>query len=547
MNKPYIPLALALALGAAGGYAFRGPRTAGVEREDAAIQTTRVEGPRESSSQAGSRNAGRERQSGQAEAGFARPFAPGGAAGFLESVAHNIDDDDDYAATIRMTQDCGRLDARGAEELAVECFRVARLADKGDPEIAKIFPHSDIPEQVLTQALVRLAALNAGKALEMMHHGEDDRISNSLLTAVFATVARENPNLAQQAISGLAEEDREAATQGYLAPLSQQDPAAAFKVLDGMPDSEDLRVRVVAQLAVKDPDAALAQAASRGQAQDFQCLDCLIDMSDEMRQRISEWMRGYNGPHADEIRTHALVGLAGSDTREAMNLYTSIADQLPDESRAECAAAVAKQLAAMGAPEANEWLTALPAGPLREATLASAVGSALSRFGRTNADFIGPIDGVPAATATNATNIVTCGLRSGSGAISRNNIDAVLNDPDRSAVQSDASSNNAAALLNEMEPSPEKEQLTLRYIANLQASDPSAATPWIDSLPDSSHKELLQRQNELKIALQQLADEGAGGEALSTGPLEGATIGSGQGALIGGAYGGAGDQPASNR
>ncbi|WP_367872288.1 alpha-2-macroglobulin [Luteolibacter sp. Populi] len=53
---------------------------------------------------------------------------------------------------------------------------------------------------------------------------------------------------------------------------------------------------------------------------------------------------------------------------------------------------------------------------------------------RSNADFIGTlaessIPGVPAASPANVTDIVTGGLRSGDGAINRNNIDAVLNNP----------------------------------------------------------------------------------------------------------------------
>jgi len=67
--------------------------------------------------------------------------------------------------------------------------------------------------------------------------------------------------------------------------------------------------------------------------------------------------------------------------------------------------------------------------------------SGLPRRGqaRTNRDFISPIDGsripgVPEAKATDAAGIVTGGLRSGDGAISRNNIDAVLNNPDRTAT-----------------------------------------------------------------------------------------------------------------
>lgn len=66
--------------------------------------------------------------------------------------------------------------------------------------------------------------------------------------------------------------------------------------------------------------------------------------------------------------------------------------------------------------------------------------SGWSQYGqtRTNADFIGTvanteIPGVPAATGTNVTDIVTGGLRSGDGAITRNNIDAVLSNPNRTA------------------------------------------------------------------------------------------------------------------
>jgi general secretion pathway protein D len=65
-------------------------------------------------------------------------------------------------------------------------------------------------------------------------------------------------------------------------------------------------------------------------------------------------------------------------------------------------------------------------------------GTIGSGMARTNADFISPVDGVnlpgvPAATGTNVTDIVTGGLRSGDGAINRNSIDAVLNNPNRTA------------------------------------------------------------------------------------------------------------------
>lgn len=57
---------------------------------------------------------------------------------------------------------------------------------------------------------------------------------------------------------------------------------------------------------------------------------------------------------------------------------------------------------------------------------------------RTNADFIPPvggatIPGVPAATESSVTDIITAGNRSGDAVISRNNIDAILNHPNQPA------------------------------------------------------------------------------------------------------------------
>jgi general secretion pathway protein D len=62
---------------------------------------------------------------------------------------------------------------------------------------------------------------------------------------------------------------------------------------------------------------------------------------------------------------------------------------------------------------------------------------------KTAADFISPVDGVPingipAAPGSNVTNIVSGGLRSGDGAITRNNIDAILNNPNRNAQNANA-------------------------------------------------------------------------------------------------------------
>ena len=55
---------------------------------------------------------------------------------------------------------------------------------------------------------------------------------------------------------------------------------------------------------------------------------------------------------------------------------------------------------------------------------------------RTNADFIGTVaganlPGVPAASSPNVSDIVTAGSRSGDGAITRKNIDGVLNNPNQ--------------------------------------------------------------------------------------------------------------------
>ena len=92
---------------------------------------------------------------------------------------------------------------------------------------------------------------------------------------------------------------------------------------------------------------------------------------------------------------------------------------------------------------------------------------------RTNADFIGTVDGVnipgvPAATGTNVTDIVTGGLRSGDGAINRNNIDAVLNNPNRTA-QSVSPAPGIAALTGLF--SDGQVQLIMRGLAQKKGTD----------------------------------------------------------------------------
>jgi general secretion pathway protein D len=92
---------------------------------------------------------------------------------------------------------------------------------------------------------------------------------------------------------------------------------------------------------------------------------------------------------------------------------------------------------------------------------------------RTNADFIGTVagvnlPGVPAATGTRVTDIVTGGTRSGDGAINRNNIDAVLNNPNRTA-QSASPAPGIAALTGLF--SDGQVQLIMRGLAQKKGTD----------------------------------------------------------------------------
>ena len=92
---------------------------------------------------------------------------------------------------------------------------------------------------------------------------------------------------------------------------------------------------------------------------------------------------------------------------------------------------------------------------------------------RTNADFIGTVagvtlPGVPAATNTNVTDIVTAGTRSGDGAINRNSIDAVLNNPNRTA-QSASPAPGIAALTGLF--SDGQVQLIMRGLAQKKGTD----------------------------------------------------------------------------
>ena len=65
-------------------------------------------------------------------------------------------------------------------------------------------------------------------------------------------------------------------------------------------------------------------------------------------------------------------------------------------------------------------------------------GTVSGGSGRTGSDFISPVDfttipGIPAASGDQVSGISTAGLRSGDFAVNRNNIDAILNNPSRTA------------------------------------------------------------------------------------------------------------------
>uniref|UniRef100_UPI00055201CA alpha-2-macroglobulin family protein n=1 Tax=Haloferula sp. BvORR071 TaxID=1396141 RepID=UPI00055201CA len=115
------------------------------------------------------------------------------------------------------------------------------------------------------------------------------------------------------------------------------------------------------------------------------------------------------------------------------------------ESLNSCSSFKPSDLAEPGPPFRNfrEELEIFQGGRYSASPVYSMASSAFiggGTFGRhrTNADFIGSvtgasIPGVPASRGVNVTDIVTGGLRSGDGAINRNNIDAVLNNPNRTA------------------------------------------------------------------------------------------------------------------
>jgi general secretion pathway protein D len=87
-----------------------------------------------------------------------------------------------------------------------------------------------------------------------------------------------------------------------------------------------------------------------------------------------------------------------------------------------------------------DWIIG-PFGLNSQGTVFGSGGTIGNGTPRTNADFINPVNftsipGIPASADSNVSNIVTGGTRSGDAAINRNSIDAILNNPNRTAQSS---------------------------------------------------------------------------------------------------------------
>jgi hypothetical protein len=478
MNKsPYI-LGLAVAVSFAGGYGMRFIEKAGANNH----------ADENSEGYSGGRSGGQgndgfnHRVSDRTAGGFAPLFAKGQAAAWLVAVSKD-NWSNDAAVAMKMDQQFGGMDARTAEELALEGMRVWNLNFE-DPANQEKYPNPEVADHLAKQAFGRLAQLDPARALELMRHGEDQHFPDELLNIVFGIVAVTDPARANAALASLAPEDVEAATGALVKQWVKQDPRAALALLDqfspvssGKPDdgvaqmrgsAAQLRSDILMELAKTHPDLAL-QSIGEGIAVggDFGSLVNLSLGDDEMRAKIAAWAEGYSGPEADRIRSGTLRVIAGSDPGAAVDLYMKIGARLPDADRAEAAADIAGQLAVVNRDQASAWADTLPAGPVKEAALAEMVKESLP------------------------------GTPSGLHAIIRDDVGTV-----QDSFYSQAE--DAARWLAGMAPSSVKDDLTLQWIGKLQEQSGDTAMQWIETLPDGPQKEMLQRQMELKTELRAL-------------------------------------------
>lgn len=546
MNRSLIIPALAVALAFGAGYAARG-----VGKSDAATggDVAGAEGAPASKTRGGGSGADRvgkiANRSGAKGKVFGAPFAPGQAKAWLESLGQT--EGDDELAHMRFCQQCGRLDAGSADELAVACLEAAWAIDANDSVMTKKFKHPDLPGEWLGPVLVRLAELAPERALALMQNSGGQSLPDSALQAVFDTVARQNPKLAQAALTGLAEEDRNAALEALTKSWSKSDPVAALAMLDGMTDVEDMRSLCVKAMVERNPELAFSIALSDATGRhETGSLLTLIGADTEMRERVAEWAADYAGPDPAGIRSGVLEEITRRDSEMGKALYSRMASNMTTEEQVKAAAQITTALAGSLGGDVEGWIKGLAEGPGKQSALAAAVrrgidGSVIARNnidavpngaitrsnidailnnpGRTSADFINPIDGstipgVPAAASVSTANIVTCGLSSGS-------------DP------------SVETWLEAMEPSEQKRSLTLQLISKFQDSDPDRAMRWIDSLPSGDDKQTLVRETELKQELDRLRTvqvlgdipvvgrlfRGSSNQTLPTGSVSGAIIG----------------------
>lgn len=279
---------------------------------------------------------------------------------------------------------------------------------------------------------------------------EEEEDEDALLSAAKAAIPAD-ADLAAMVKAG-ADPDLEVSTEirAAFGLWMERDPVAALHWLSGwMRDASDYTLRNDAsshleKLALEEMGRCLREVPA---ARDFLLMEDLLGRADlEEPEAALRWIASF--PSQEERlsyldRHFSLENLRGLlpqvrallDDRGAAKFLGQIEAWIPS-------AELLAEVEAAGFPPhaVAQFLADHPVRP------AGGLGADLAGLGmgsRSNADFIGivtntQIPGVPAATGTNVTDIVTNGLRGGDGPINRNNIDAILNNPNRSSKLSHA-------------------------------------------------------------------------------------------------------------
>ena len=174
-------------------------------------------------------------------------------------------------------------------------------------------------------------------------------------------------------------------------------------------------------------------------------------------RRIGRWSSSRT--RACRSRTGATASFnAGTSTLVVRNTPTNLdlVERLGgDQQIADAAADQDLDQVRRGLPGEHRRTRASTGSSLRSVWAANSVflggGTIGNGQARTNADFISPVNGttipgIPAGTRPDTvTNIVTGGNRSGDGAITRNRIDAILNNPNRTRAERQRGSGHPVA------------------------------------------------------------------------------------------------------